>query len=407
MSLRNQGIINTGGNIIYLFSILLLTVITTRILGYEAVGVLTLAMTIGNVMFVIQSFSVRSFQSSDMIFKYSPAVYFKTRLTTCCIGLLLSLCVILLMGYEGRSAIAIFLFSLFKMSEALSDVMHGDDQRFDRLEIAGYSMALRGFMTALLFFAVTRLSGNLNLSLLAIAIGGLLITFGFDYPHYKAVTGYDKTSDSGNVLELLNDCKGLLIAGLLPMIITAIPRIALERHYERALLGVYGNISIPALAISTVVPVIITILLPEYGKKKAKEDYSGIIKVWLKTLVGTALIGALCEVGIWIIGKPIMKWLYTEHIVLYMPHVYTNIIAMTLYGFAICGGAVLVSLRNSKGLVAAVLSALLTCFVASVKLIETNGIGGAITVLILSYSVQTVVQIAFIIETVQSTHELT
>ena len=69
MELRKQTIIYTGGNGVYLVALWLLTVITTRLLGYAAAGDLTLAMAVGNVFALMQMYGVRGFQGSDVAFQ--------------------------------------------------------------------------------------------------------------------------------------------------------------------------------------------------------------------------------------------------------------------------------------------------------------------------------------------------
>ena len=80
MNVKKQAIINAIGNLVYVAALWVLTVITTRCLGYEANGYLTLAMTISNLSVAVQLFGVRSFQSSDMSFEYSAKDYLFSRL---------------------------------------------------------------------------------------------------------------------------------------------------------------------------------------------------------------------------------------------------------------------------------------------------------------------------------------
>ena len=98
MGVKKQAFLNTFGNMVYLVTLWLLTVITTQLLGYEAVGNLTLAMAIGNIIVLFQSYGVRGFQASDITFVYSPDVYFRSRLITVIIGVLLGIVISFLLG---------------------------------------------------------------------------------------------------------------------------------------------------------------------------------------------------------------------------------------------------------------------------------------------------------------------
>lgn len=397
MNLRKQALSNTVGNILYLFAIWMLTVITTQFIDYEAVGNLTLAMALGNVFFLIQTYGIRSFQSSDMSFEFVPGIYLKARFITSLIGLVLCIITCILLDYSLQLKLSIIMYLLFKTSEAMSDVFYGDIQRKGRLEFVGYSLSLRAISTILLFFVGAYFFRELTTSLLIITIGGLLLTLLLDFPFYKKTVGNYMSVSLQDITGLLRKCFPLLLATLLPLIIMAYPRVVLENYYGAELLGFYGNISTPSLLLSTVVPVILVSLYPQYGIMFDEGNYSGIMKTWYKSLIGSIILSGICILGAIVIGRPILVFVYTDRILPYFHFLFYILFATMLYVITVCNGTVLVIMRNNNALIITTLLALALCIITSAPLIHANGIDGAITTLVIAYVVQSAIQAGYII----------
>lgn len=391
-----QALFNTIGNSVYLAALWFLSVITTQVLGYKDVGDLTLAMTIGNIVILLQLYGVRGIQSSDMDFKYSPSLYLKSRLFTVSIGILIGISISVLLGYSQEQVIAIFLFIMFKSSEAISDVFYGDDQRMGKLELAGYSLFLRGLVTGSLFLFGLYHFKNLNISLLLIVGSGFILTLLIDYPIYKkTIVNFESTS--GKIVDILKECFPLLITTLIPAIITAVPRVVLAYWHGTEQLGYYGNLSTPALVLVTFVPNFLIAFLPQYGKMFISSDYRGIIKLWYKSLFGTLLLSCIFLFGVFLVGRIVLTFLYTNMILPYVHFLYYVIIVMGIYSMEICCATVLVAMRERKILTIAALYSLIACLIVSVPLVKSYGISGAIAVLAISYSIQVIIQVLCIV----------
>lgn len=403
--LKEQAFINTIGNTVYLVSLWLLTVITTQFLGYESAGNLTLAMAVGNIVIIVQLFGVRGVQSSDIHFKYSPYLYLKTRLFTVCNGIILGISICLLLGYPHKIFISVLLFVFFKSFEAISDVFYGDEQRLGRLELAGYSLSLRGIITVLLFLVGAYFFENLNLSLLFIAVGGFVLTFFIDFPFYQRVTASNSdTNMSGRLNSVLKESFPVFFTTLIPAIITAVPRVLLDYWYGAELLGYYGNLTTPTLLLITLVPNILIAFLPRYGQMVYSRDYRGIMKLWFQSIIGTLVLIFICLLGVYLLGNSVLTFFYTNQILPYVHYLYFAFLAMGIYSIEICCAIVLIAMRESQVLTIAASLSLLVCLFISIPFIKGYGIGGAIAVLAIAYTVQVIIQ-AFCIIRMYFMHE--
>ena len=397
MDLRKQAIFYTFGNIVYLFAIWLLTVITTQLLGYEAVGALTLAMSVGNVIVNVQLYGVRGFQSSDMSFRYESNEYVWVRVITVVLGVIIGALFCFLTEYSFQIGYTIFLFILIKSSEAFSDVLFGNIQRLGCLDLAGYSMCIRGVMIVLLFLVGVYSSQELNKALLIVAIGTILFSLFIDlFFHNSLLRGCSRVSTTG-IFGIMKACFPLFLTALLPMCIIAFPRIILEYFYGTVMLGFYGNVSTPALLLITIVPTILTSLLPMYGSSFVSKDYNNILRIWKRSVIITIILTVICLFGVWLLADSILAFVYTEQILPYVHYLYFILIAMALYALVMCNNTTLVAIRENQIILKTSFLGLIACLVSSLPLIRVYGIGGAIAVLAISFGIQFLVQMILLL----------
>lgn len=405
MTLKLQTIISVVGNVTYLFAQWMLTVLTTRILGYEAVGILTLAMSLGNVFVFVQFYGVRSFQSSDISRQYSSGDYFNARITTVLFGILACIVFVFICRYEYTVISSIVLFTLFRTFESISDVFFGEYQREGRLELVGYTMFLRGMLAIGFFYIGLIVFQSLNAALFIIVIESIGMTLLVDGIVYKKIVPW-KSGTLEGLKGILKECFPLLLATLLPTVITAFPRIALEQYYGTELLGFYGNVSTPAVIIITVVPTILASFMPVYGNLVVYGDNKTIRKLWKKTIIGTIVIMILCIIGVAFLGEPILSWIYTDAIAPYVHYLYYVLLATTLYAFTMCGAAVLTALRKNTQVCVCALISTIICLMISFPLIKAYSIAGAISVLIVSYMVQVIIQAVIVLQYTRESDEM-
>lgn len=397
MDLKKQTIIHSLGNTVYLIGLWFLTVITTRVLGYSSTGVLTLAMSIGNVIATIQVFGARGYQSSDISFKYSSKAYVFFRCISVVFGCIIGFVACIMLNYSISVQISVLLFILLKSSESFSDAFFGNDQRAGHLEFAGFSMLFRGILLVVLFAIGVKLFNDLNTSLLIAALGGLALSLFIDLPlHNRTVEKSGQVSGKG-ILNLIKECFPLLITLLIPSVILAFPRIVLERFYGDEILGFYGNVSTPALLLTSVAPTVLLALLPSYGNFIKEHNYKRIREFWIKTIVSVIAFVLLAALGVLCLGKAVLSYVYTNEIVPYVHYLYYILVAMMFYIITMCNNTVLVALRKSWGLTLTTIIALVVCVVLSFIVVKPLGIMGAVLALGIPYAVAAFIQIVWII----------
>ena len=282
---------------------------------------------------------------------------------------------------------------ILKSAEAFSDALYGNVQRVGRLDIAGYFMFVRGTLIVVLFGIFVWKTNDLNQSLLIAASSCVLLSGVIELcVHHRVAEKNNSIFTSKKTFGIIKDCFPLFIASVVPIVISAYPRIVLEQYYGSELLGFYGNISTPSLLITTLTPVVLTALLPSYGTAFKNADRHKIRKLWIMSIVGCICFGIICFSIMPILAKPLLSFVYTEKILPYVNYLYPVMAAMLIYSFSMCNYTALTAIRKKTMIIVSALVALVVCLASSGILIKKYSISGAVAVLIITYFVQFVIQ---------------
>lgn len=395
--LRAQALVNTVGCVSYLFAQFLMGVVATRLLGYDAAGILALSLAMGNIFGFVQTFGARSRQTSDVSYVHKPLDYIIARSVSIGMGLALCAAVLLVLGYAPTTAIAIALYTLLRTTEAASDVLHGELQRSDRLELCGFSMALRAILVLGLFWYGAAHAGTLTVALALAVAGSAAVTLLFDLPLFLKHAVKDGGGRALTWRTVLIECAPLCVASVLPAAVTSLPRVVLERLHGSSMLGFYGNVSTPAVIITALVPTVLSALMPSYGHMCEEGRMREVRALWMRTLLATCALCAFCMLAVLVAGKPVMALLYTDAIVPYVSYLYPFLASTALYAMTMCCTSAMVALGLRKEVSACSLASLVACMLLSGPLVSRFAIAGAVATLIGAYLVQLLLQVPLVL----------
>lgn len=160
-------------------SVLLLLVVS-RFLGNKEADTFSFAYSLGHLFVIIGLFQVRNYQATDVLPKYNFKTYFFVRVITTALMILVILGYLLWNNYDSEKSKIIFLISLTRLIDALSDVFQGFFQQQERLDIAGKSLFYRNCFHILGFTIVLWFSYNLVIALWASVMLSVLAMLLFD-----------------------------------------------------------------------------------------------------------------------------------------------------------------------------------------------------------------------------------
>ena len=151
--------------LLYAGSSFLMSMAVSNILGARQAGIFAIAMTVGNQLVTIGYYNMRTFQASDVTEKYSFADYCGFRAVTVTVMAAAGIVWIAAGGYEREKAIAVGWMTLFKIFEAVSDLLEGRYQQKGRYDVSCRGVFVKTALYLICFVAVLLLTGNLQVSL--------------------------------------------------------------------------------------------------------------------------------------------------------------------------------------------------------------------------------------------------
>lgn len=368
---------NAFGNIVYLFSQWLVTVLTARISGYEDAGVLSLAMSISATFQTVALFGIRNFQVSDIKGKYPDRSYIGLRNITCLTALALCLTFSLLNGYSSATVAAIMWFMLFRIAENYSDVLHGIFQRNDRLYIAGQSLFVKGIFVIVSFLSGYYIFGSLNGGLAAMAVSSAAETVFFDLYRARRLSELRLYDDFKRCLSLAKETVPLCMYMLLNSMIATAPKYILEKMSNEELLGAYSSIFAPALLIQAAAQYIYMPFISKFAILYQNKDIKGFLTLAARILLIIFLLGAALFAMSLVFGAWGLQLLFGESIEQYsglLPLVIAAAFCTAINAFLQCLSVVI---RDFKALVISCSAGFAVCCASSILLIGTMPADGA------------------------------
>lgn len=389
LSLGSNMLWNSIGLLFYFGCQWLLTVFVVYFRrGYFDAGVLSLAMSISNVLGMAACLNLRTFQVSELEGRFSDGDFLANRILASGISVILCLCIVLYQDYEHYEQLCITIFMIFKTSEALGDVLHGFDQKAWRLDIAGKSFLLRGFATLLAMGCGMLLGGSLIVTVLLMAVFAHVVIFFYDYRQCKRQIRINLSYSRKNVLLLVKIGVPLALYSMLLNLISTYPRFQIEEQYGKELLGIFASISTPTVLITQMASFVFNPLMGIFAEHRKEGNKKGVSQLLLFSIGATIAIGVVAAAAGSLLGEWALVLLFGESIraytYLFVPIIYTAVLTALIW--LLCG--LLVVFRDYYMLAGITLISLLFGMGCAPVLIPNRMLTGAVVTLLLSLGLE-------------------
>lgn len=317
LSIKESVLWNTWGSVLYLGTQWLLTVLVTRLLGYDDAGIFSLAMSVANIFYALSIYGMKNFQISDLKSKYTPGNYVVSRMVTGAAALLLCVGFALVNGYEREQTLCIILYMLFKLSESFFDVFLGFYQKNWRMDFMGKSMTLRAILMLVTFPVVMCLTKSLLWSVVAMAIAVYGVILFYDRRNAMMLEHIDITPDMKNVSRLLRECAPLAVYLILSTCIGSIPRYFLEMFQGNEQLGIYASVAMPTLIVQMAATYIFNPMITVFSESLNDKEKPRFMKTLKQCFVALLCISVIGVIGGKLLGRLGLFILYGESILPY------------------------------------------------------------------------------------------
>jgi O-antigen/teichoic acid export membrane protein len=297
---------NSIGTSFNAFISLILLIIVTRFNGIESAGIFSFVYSFSIIMFTISNYGGRIYQTSDLNNEFSIKEYFNSRLITSILMIFISLLYCLFSNYNLFNILLVFIFVIVRIIETLSDIIYGELQKNERLDIVGKSLIYKNTVVILAFLLTTIVSRNLIFSVMSIMIVTLLIFLFYDLPKVKKFGILLSKAE----FSLLSKSKYIFLFGIVTIVILNVPRFIANIYLNSVQIGYIGILmmipSVIALLVQLIVQPKIVLFARLINDKNKKQLYKESRKCIL-LLIGVCI---LCSIAAIFLGNTVLSILY-------------------------------------------------------------------------------------------------
>ena len=274
MSLGGNVLWNTVGCVFYQGCQWLITVLVVRLsANFDNSGILSLAMSLGNIYFALATYNIRPYQVSDVWGRYASGDYVGLRvLTVFCAYLVFAVYALVTAG-SALTMLSILAYLLFKADESFCNVLYGIDQRGMRLDYVGKSQIMRGVICVAVFAAGMVVTQQLPLALLAMAAACFAVTLTYDRRAAAGLADSIAPAFSRAKLgALLRECLPSVISLAVSGLVATAARQLFFFQYGEGALGIYATVATPAVLIQVMASNLYTPMLTPFAESVARGE---------------------------------------------------------------------------------------------------------------------------------------
>lgn len=382
LSIRENVIWNSLGNFIYLISQWLLTYVVVRIQGYGPAGIFSLAMSVGNSLNAVATYTMRNFQVSDIEGEYSDNQYIISRYVTSLISFIACLAFCGFNEYPVKTFLCIAFYMVFKISEALSDVYQAIFQRASRMDYIGKAYIAKAMLDFSFFFGVLFITSDLMTAIIALCCASLIVVFCYERREAKnfasnTAAALSSDRDLRQVKKLILVCLPVALYGLFFNTMGQVPRYVLELLKNEDALGIYTTVAMPVTLVQVSANYLFAPLTAPLASCFARHDVKEFYRLFWKAIGAIVVISIVAFIGFGVAGKPVMALLFGDSIVPYLYLLNPLIFCSVLVALSWFLSAALTVVRKLVAqLVLSIVSFLVSCAL-SFYLISVFGLNGA------------------------------
>jgi len=305
---------NTAASVMLSLATVIQSVLVTRAAGLWAGGMFALAIAVGVQFQTLGMYEVRTYQATDLAYRFSFGTYLATRLTT------VSAMVVGIIGYafvSGRTTddvLIIIMVACFKAFDAFEDVFMCEFQRRGRLDVGGRAVFFRALTTTAVFAVALVSTSDLLVSAAVTLVASVVATAALLLPPARGRFPVRPQWGWRPVAQVLGTCLPLFMALFLSMFLANAPRFAIDHYLDPTVQGYFQILFMPAFAINLISQVVFRPLLTTMATRWTQGDRRGFAALVWRGLAATAAAFALVGLVCLVVGLPLLGAVYGKDV---------------------------------------------------------------------------------------------
>lgn len=373
---KKNTIWNIIGTTINAFSSLFFMIIVTRINGVFDAGVFTFAFSTATMFNIIGVYAGRIYQVTDND-NNTNKDYLVSRIISCGLMLIISLLFVKIRNYSGTKALIIITVCVWKLLEAMADVIYAYFQKDDELYKVGISLTIKNIIGLLFFLIVDLLTKNVLFSCLAFVFIYIFILLFYDCRKLKTIKILNESWSIKNVKRIYVNGFATFCTTFLTMYLINASKYSIDSLTSDDIQAIFGIIIMPATVMILIAQFIIHPFLLFINQKIKEKNYSDLSKIIIKMSIFICIIGIIAVIGCHFVGIFIFKLIYGLNLEKYKICLDIILVGAIFYALTSIINTVLIAMRHTViQMVVYIIISIFSLF-SSYYLVMKKGIFGA------------------------------
>ena len=398
VSEKKQALWNTLGLTAILAGNYLILIFLLRMEAFSDAGIFSLCLAVVAIFQEIAACNVRTFQIADNYTRFSESAYIFARFFSILISFICYFIFLLYIRYDWKTVLSMTLFLLSQNIGIFFDVFTTKIQIQKRLDILGKGYLLSSLCSVIVFITTYFFYQNIVFAFLARMLFSIIFSIMFTFFSYRKIIGlfflnrieYKKTHIK-SACSLLKVCFPLFVSVLLVPLLSAFPKILLERYTDIDVVGILAALSTPAVLVPTVAasffaPYILR-FTDLFGKGKYLTILKNIFRIALLIFGGCTLALLLNSV----VGLKIFQLVYGNKITDYFPFFTPILIAYFILAFSTIITTILIIADRRKFILLSSIIVTIISYILSAYLIKNLALYGACLSILLTNLLQAII----------------
>lgn len=352
----------------------------------------SIAYAIAATIWTVANFESGTLMVTDVKDKYSHSDYFWFKISLVVLSTLSTLVVLIFNfaanKYDVYKCSVVFLFCIYRITEAFSNHYYSVFQKKDHINVAGFSMFLRTVITLICFVLSLLISHNLIISIFLIFIICLGWTFFYEMNFSSVYGKITHKIKFVNIAKLFLECLPLFLSSFLISYLINMPKFSIDAilSNDAGVQTAYNAIFQPAAIINLFCLFIFRPTLVGLAEKYNNKEYKNYILSALKIVAVVFAFSVIALICISFLGIPVLQLLYGATYInnnLLLPLIYI-IIGGVFYALSQLLYNMITVIRCQYYMLFGYALALAFAFFMSNKLVLNYGINGAAAMYMIS-----------------------
>ncbi len=304
-------LLNSFMSAIFLFFI-------TRINGVDKAGMFSIASAFAYQALSLGNFGVRNYHASDVKYDYHYNDYFYVRILSSVLMYLLLVWCAFSNGYSLEKSMIIIAFGLFKSIDCFEDLLHGEFQRKNRLDIGCILQSFRYMISMIVFVILLLFTKDFIVSCIILTVFTSLLFWIFNKPILNKYVDAKRIFNKKKVITLFFICLPICLGNAVNMYIANCPKYAIDSIMLNKFQTYYGILAMPVFTINLFSTVIYRPYVKKLGDSWQNKEYKIFFQLIVKQIFVILLLTVLISLFGYIIGLTALEFIYGVHLHKYM-----------------------------------------------------------------------------------------